>query len=88
MRRVNVGAGAGQDHAVDHIQQRAEVGDFGAAGEHQRQRAGDFSHRAKVALAGHLRRKPVLDAIGVGDHPDDRPPHCLASNLTSQVPDR
>ncbi len=88
MRRVNVGPGAGQDHAVDDIQQRTDIGDFGAAGEHQRQRAGDLGHRAKITLAGHLRRKPILDAIGVGDYPDDRPPHCLASNLTSQISHR
>ena len=29
MRRVNIGAGAGQHHAVDRIQQRADIGDFG-----------------------------------------------------------
>ena len=85
MRRVNIGAGAGQHHAVDRIQQRADIGDFGAAGEHQRQRAGDFGHRAKISLAGHLRRKSILDAIGVCDHTDHRPPHCMASNLTSQI---
>ena len=85
MRRMDVGAGAGQHHAVDHVQQRADIGDFGAAGEHQRQRAGDFGDRAKIALSGHLRRKSILDAIGVCDHTDHRPPHCMASNLRSRI---
>ena len=38
---MDVGAPAGQQDAVDRVEQRADVGDVGAAGEHQRQRAGD-----------------------------------------------
>ena len=57
---------------------RADIGDFGGAGKHQRQRARDFGDRAKVSLADHLGRKSIFDAIGVPDHTDHRPPHCIA----------
>ena len=53
--RMNVCARARQQHAVDHLQQRADIGDVRRAGKHQRQRAGDFRHRAKVSF----RRQPA-----------------------------
>jgi hypothetical protein len=64
---------------------RADIGDLGRAGKHQRQRARDVGHRAKIALSDHLRRETIFDAIGVSDHTDHRPPHRLLSNLTSHM---
>ena len=78
-RRVDIGARAGKHDAVDRVQQRPHVGDVGRARKHQRQRAGDLGHRAKVPLADHLGRKSIFDAIGIADHTDYRPPHRLQS---------
>ncbi len=85
--RVNIGAGAGQHHAVDRIQQCADIRKVGGPGKHQRQRARHFGHRAKISLSDQLRRESVFDAIGVPDHTNHRPPHRLLSNLTSQISD-
>ena len=52
--RMHIGARAGQQDAVDGVEQRADVGDLGRAGKHQRQGAGDVGDRAQVALADHL----------------------------------
>ena len=41
--RVHVGAGARQQDAVDHLEQRVDIRDFRRAREHQRQRAGDLA---------------------------------------------
>ena len=71
-RRMHIGARPRQHDAIDHVQQRTDIGDVRLAGEHQRQRAGDFRDRAQIALADHLDRKSVLDAIGVPDHTDHR----------------
>ena len=60
--RMHVGAGAGQQDAVDRVQQRADIGDLRRAGKHQRQRAGDLGHRAQIAFADALRGEAVLDA--------------------------
>ena len=84
-RRVNVGASSGQHYAVDRIQQGPDIGDIGGSGKHQRQRARDFGHRAKVSLSDQLCRKSIFDAIGASDHTDHRPPHRLLSNLPPQI---
>ena len=67
---MDVGARAGQQDAVDHVEQRADVGDVRLAGKHQRHGAGDFGDRAQVSLADHLRREAILDEVDVPDHPD------------------
>ena len=77
--RMHIGAGAGQHHAVDHVQQRADIGDLGRRGKHQRQRAGDVGHGAKVALPDHLHGEAVFDAMRVSDHADHRSSHRIAS---------
>ena len=69
---VDVGARAGEQDAVDRVEQGADIGDLGRAGEHQRQRAGDLGDRPQVALADHLSRKPVLDDVHIGDDADGR----------------
>ncbi len=84
-RRVNVGASSGQHYAVDRIQQGPDIGDIGGSGKHQRQRARDFGHRAKVSLSDQLCRKSIFDAIGATDHTDHRPPHRLLSNFSSAI---
>jgi hypothetical protein len=85
---VDIGAGAGKHDAVDRIQQRPHVGDVRDARKHQRQRAGDFGHRAKVSLSDHLGRKSIFDAIGISDHTDYRPAHRLQSNPAPQITGR
>ena len=77
--RVHIGAGAGQHHAVDRIEQSADIGDIGAAREHQRQRARNLGHGAEISLSDHLGRKSIFDAVGVSDHADHRPSHRLQS---------
>jgi hypothetical protein len=84
-RRVNIGASSGQDYAVDRIKQRADIGDIGRRGKHQRQRAGDIGDRAKVSLSDQLGRKSIFDAIGIADHTDHRPPHRSKSDLIPQI---
>ncbi len=83
-RRMNIGAGARQHHAIDRIQQGADIGDLGGGRKHQGQRASDFGDRTKISLSDHLRRKTIFDAIGASDHTDHRPPHRLESNPASQ----
>jgi hypothetical protein len=75
VRRVHVGAGTGQEHAVDHVQQRPDIGDFRAACEHKRQGAGDLGDRPHIPLAAHLGGEPVLHLLGVADHADHRFSH-------------
>src|SRR6185437_13883276 len=74
-RRMDIGTGAGQDDAVDGIEQRTDIGDLGRAREHQRQRTCDFRDRAEIPLADHLGSKSVFDAMGVSNHTDDGPSH-------------
>ena len=83
--RVDVGAGAGQHNAIHCIKQCADIGDVGRAGEHQWQCARDFGDRPQISLSDHLCRKSIFNAIGVSDHADHGPPHCMLSNLTSQI---
>ena len=52
--RMHIGAGARQHDAVDGVEQRADIGDLGRSGKHQRQRAGNVGDGAKIALADHL----------------------------------
>ncbi len=75
--RMDVGAGAGEHDAVDHVEQRTDVGDIRRAREHQRQAAGDLGHGAQVPLADHLHLESIFDALGVPDHADDRLFHLL-----------
>ena len=35
--------------------------------------AGHLGHRAKIALADHLHRKSIFDAMRIANHADDRP---------------
>ena len=72
---MNIGAAARQQHAVDHIEQRADIGDIRRAGEHQRQRAGDLGNGAKVSFADTLRGEPVFEQVRIADHADHRPLH-------------
>ncbi len=69
-RRMHVGARAGEQDAVHDIEQCADIGDLRRAGEHQRQRAGDFRHGAQIALADPLRGEAALDLMGAADHAD------------------
>ena len=77
MGGMDIGAGPGQHHAVDHVQQCPDIGNLGGGGEHQWQRARHVSHRAKIAFSDHLHGKAVLDAMRVADHADYRSPHRL-----------
>ena len=58
---VYVRARAGEQDAVDRVEQRADIGDVRLSGEHQRQRIGDLGDRAQIALAHRLRGKAILD---------------------------
>ena len=75
---MHIGAPAGEQHAVNRRQQRADVGDLGHAREHQRQRAGHLGDRAEVAFACDLRRKFVFGEMRVRDHADHRSGHTLS----------
>jgi hypothetical protein len=72
---MNIGARACQHHPIDHVEQGADVGDFRRAREHQRQRAANLHHGAKVALSDHLCRETIFEAMGVSDHADHGPSH-------------
>ena len=69
-RRMDVGAGAGEQDPVDRAQQRLDVGDVRGAGEHQRQRPGDVRDRPHVALTHELDVVAVVDHTRIADHPD------------------
>src|ERR1700722_7678546 len=75
MRRMNIGTGSRQHHAIDRVQQGADIGDFRGRRKHQRQRARDFGHRPEISFTDHLCGKSVFDAMGIPDHTDHRPPH-------------
>ncbi len=81
--RMDVGARAGQHDAIDHVQQRADVGNVRRAGKHQRQRTRDVGHRTKIALADHLGLEPVFNAVRIADHADHRSSHRAAFMLTT-----
>jgi len=74
-RRMDIGPGPGQDDAVDHVEQGTNLGDFGAAGEHQGHGTRDLGNRAQVALSDHLDRETIFDAMGVSDHANHGPSH-------------
>ena len=74
-RRVNIGPRPRQNHPVDDVEQRADVGNLGRACKHQRQRPRHVGDRAQIALSDHLRLETIFDAMGVRDHPDHGPPH-------------
>ena len=71
MARMDVGAGAGEQNAVDGIEQRADIGDLRRAGKHQRQRPCGVGDRAQIALADPLRGEFALDGMGAADDADD-----------------
>ena len=71
MARMDVGARAGEQDAVDGIEQRADIGDLRRAGKHQRQRARGLGDRAQIALADPLRGEFALDGMGAADDADD-----------------
>ncbi|MGY4337915.1 hypothetical protein ACVWW3_002821 [Bradyrhizobium sp. LM2.9] len=73
--RMDVSPGAGEHDPVDHIEQRAEIGDVGCSRKHHRQAAGNLGHRTQIAFADHLDLKSIFDAMGVPDHADDRLSH-------------
>ncbi len=70
--RMHIGAAAGEQNAVDGVEQRADIGDLRRAGKDQRQRACDVRHRAQVALADALRGELALDQMRAADDADDR----------------
>jgi hypothetical protein len=53
-RGMDIGTSAGEQDAVDGIEQGIDIGDTRRAGKHQRQRARDLGDRAQVALSDHL----------------------------------
>ena len=55
MARMHIGARAGEQDAVDGVEQRADIGDLRRAGKDQRQRARGLGDRAQIALADPLR---------------------------------
>ena len=70
--RMDVGARAGQQDAVDRAQQGVDVGDVRRAGEHQGQGAGNLGDRPHVALPHDLHVVPVVDHLGIADNADHR----------------
>ncbi len=68
--RMDVGAGARQQHAVDHIQQRADIGDIRRARKHQRQGTCNVRNRAKIPFPCCLNGESAFDAMRVGNHTD------------------
>ena len=83
--RMHIGARAGQHDAVDGIQERTDVGNFRRAGKHQRQRARDLGHRAKIPFTDHLCREAIFDAMGVSDHADYGPSHRSTFRYLRQI---
>src|SRR5215831_10174475 len=79
--RMNVGAGARQQDAVDHLQEGVDVGEFRRACKDEGHRVGGFYHGAKIALSNLLNGKAVLDAMRVGDHADHGFSHSPNSHL-------
>jgi hypothetical protein len=71
---MNIGAGARQHDAVDHVEQGGNVGDLGTAGEDQRQGTGYFGDGAKVSLPNRLDVKATFEPVRIPDHTDNRLP--------------
>ena len=70
--RMDVGARARQQDAVDRAQQGVDIGDVRRAGEHQGQGAGNLGDRPHVALSHDLHVVPVVDDLGIADNADHR----------------
>src|SRR5262249_35171009 len=69
--RMHIGACAGEQDAVDAVEERRDVGNLRRAGEHQRQCAGSLGDRTQVALADALRRELALHEMQAADHADN-----------------
>ncbi len=69
--RMHVRPRAGEQDAVDGIEQRADIGDLRRAGKDQRQRARGLGDRAQIALADPLRGEFAVDQMRAADHADD-----------------
>ena len=61
--RMNVGAVARKQDAVDRVQQRPDIREVGRAREYQRQGIGDIRHSAKVFLPDQLRGATTIGEI-------------------------
>ncbi len=75
---MHICTSAREQHAVDDLEQFANIGDSRRARKHHRQRAGDIRHRTKVPFTDKLHRKSIVDDMRVPDHADYRSLHCLA----------
>ena len=71
MPRMDIGARAGEQHAVNGVEQCADIDDVRRAGKDQRQRTGDLGGRAQNTLADALRRKLALGQVRAADDADD-----------------
>jgi hypothetical protein len=72
---MDIGAGAGQQHAIDRFQQGVDIRDGGIAGKDQRQRAGDVGHRHQVSLADALGGESIFGEVRTPDYADHGPFH-------------
>jgi hypothetical protein len=88
MRRMDIGACAGQQHTVDRVQQDVDVRQGGIAGEYQRQRADDLGHRREVSLSDPLRRKSIFGKVRATNYTDHGPLHrrSLPSSIRRALP--
>ena len=75
--RMDIGAGAGQEHAIDGFQQGVDIGEGGIAGKDQRQRADDLGDRRQVSLADALGGKAIFGKVRAADDADHGPFHCV-----------
>ena len=68
---MDVGARAGEQNAVDGIEEDADIGDLRRAGKHQRHGARGLGDRAQIAVRHALRGELAFHQMRAADHADD-----------------
>jgi hypothetical protein len=65
---MDIGSRTREEHAVDDLQQLADMRDVRQAREHQRQRIGHLRYRAQVSFSNKLYGKTIVHQVRVPDH--------------------
>jgi hypothetical protein len=68
---MDIGARAGEQNAVNGIEEDADIRDVRRARKHQRHGAGDLGDRAQIAVRHALRGEPAFHQMRAADDADD-----------------
>src|SRR4029077_14076246 len=68
---MDVGARAGEQYAVDGIEEDPDIGDLRQSRKHQRHGAGDLGNRAQITVRYALRGEPAFHQMRAADDADN-----------------